>query len=381
MSIAASWPRLGPLPAFLDVRSGEPVTRVRVPNGDHMWLVTEYALGRKVLSDARFSRAAAARPEAPKWSSVNPSPNSIMSMDGAEHARLRRLAAAAFSTHRVAEQTPFIEQVADELLDRLGSGTRPADLVAGYTSPLPVAALGALLGVPPADRPIFDASVVALFDMAEDATTSKAHHELILVDYMSSLVGSKRREPQDDVLSVLVQANDGGTLSRAELISFGLALLMAGYETTAGQLSMSVLALLTEGGMPAGGLDDAAIEELVRTTPATPMSFPRVAIEDVDLGGTLIRAGEAAIVSLLHCNYDDRVFAEHDGGRRQPKHLTFGHGPHRCLGATLALLQMKVALSRLWQRFPGLRLGYGDDSVLWKDGLATRGLAKLEVEW
>jgi cytochrome P450 len=376
MSIAAPWRGLGPLPAFLDVRPDTPVTLVRVPTGDPMWLVTDYALGRMVLSDPRFSRAAAARPEVPKWGAVNPSPNSIMSMDGSAHARLRRIAAAAFTTRRVTEQAPFIERVAGELLDGMATGSR-ADLVAGYTSPLPLTALAALLGVPVADRPRFDASVAALFGMDAGTGTSRAQHELILVDYMSYLVARKREEPRDDVLSVLIRANDGGSLSRAELISFGLALLMAGYETTAGQLSMAVLALLSRDAVAADAWDDAAIDELIRLTPATPMSFPRVATEDVQLAGTSVRAGEAVIVSLLHCNYDENVFGEQ---RRDARHLTFGHGVHRCLGAPLAQLQIKIALACLWRRFPGLRLA-GDDAVRWRDGLATRGLARLEVEW
>ncbi|WP_405163056.1 cytochrome P450 [Nocardia sp. NBC_01499] len=383
MSIVASRLGLGPLPAFLDPPSRRPVQRVPVTGGAHMWLVTEYALGRMVLSDKRFSRAAAARPEAPKWHAVNPSPNSIMSMDGAEHARLRRIAAAAFTAKRVAELAPFIERTADELLDTLAAGGRPADLVSGYTAPLPVATLGALLGVPAADRPRFEDSVVALFGVAEpvpDGEIHRARHELILVDYMSSLISRKRREPQDDFLSVLIRANDGGTLSQAELINFGLALLMAGYETTAGQLSMSVLALLS-GGTTWDAVDEKTIEELIRTTPTTPVSFPRVAVEDVPLGETVIRAGEAVIVSLVHCNHDDSVFAEPDpvGGRRPAQHLTFGHGVHHCLGAPLARLQLKIALPRLWQRFPGLRLAEGAGSVRWKDGLVTRGLARLDV--
>ncbi|MEV6637311.1 cytochrome P450 [Actinoplanes sp. NPDC051470] len=384
MSIDVRRRRLGPLPAFLDVSPTGPVTWVQVPHGDPMWLVTDYVLGRTVLTDARFSRAAAARPEAPRWSSLNPSPNSIMSMDGAAHARLRRLAAAAFTTHRVARQAPLIEKIADELLDTLAAGPCPADLVAGYTAPLPLAALSALLGVPQADRPKFDSSVVALFGMTEAGDgTVRAQHELLLVDYMSSLVAGKRRQPGDDVLSALVQANDGGALSRAELISFGLALLMAGYETTAGQLSMSVLAILAGDAGPGGVPGAGTIEELIRVTPATPMSFPRVATEDVELGGTLIRAGQGVIVSLLHCNYDEDVFPapERVDGERPPRHVTFGHGVHRCLGAPFARVQLEVALTRLGTRFPGLRLAAGDDAVTWSDSFATRGLARLAVAW
>ncbi|WP_225726852.1 MULTISPECIES: cytochrome P450 [unclassified Nocardia] len=375
MSITGSRYRIGPLPEFLAIRPDSPVTPVRLPTGDRVWLVTDYALGRAVLADARFSRAAAARPDAPKLGTVDPSPDSIMSVDGAAHARLRRLAGAAFTTHRVAEQAPFIERIADELLTALADGPRPADLVAGFISPLPMAAMGALLGVPPADRPKFDASVTALFEMSTDDGTKRARHELILVDYVSSLISSKRRDPRDDVLSALIRANDGGTLSHAELINLGLALLMAGYETTVGLLGISVLALLSDAELRVRPLDEATIEELVRLGASTSVSAPRVATEDVELGGTTIAAGAAVVVSLLHCNglFDETT--------NPTTHLTFGHGLHRCLGAPLARLQLRIALARLLRRFPGLRLADGPDAVRWKAGLATRRLTALSVEW
>ncbi|MFI9588360.1 cytochrome P450 [Streptomyces sp. NPDC052236] len=308
-------------------------------------------------------------------------------MDGREHARLRRITAAAFSTHKVAKLRPFIEQVTDDLLDGMAHEGAPADLVSSFASPLPVAVLGTLLGVPVADRPIFDSSVEVLFDITASSDEQKARRQLGLVDYMSTLIDRKRRGEDDDLLTELVRAHDGGVLSNAELISLGLALLTAGYETTVGQLSLSVLALLN-GVLPREVLKDesrvdAVVEELLRLTPSTPLSFPRVAVEDVELGGVAIRAGEALVVSLLHGNYDSTVFAEPEsvGYDRSAPHLTFGHGVHRCLGAPLARLQVRTALVRLFERFPELRLSNDRTAVSWKDGLVTRGLSRLDVAW
>ncbi|PSM42992.1 cytochrome P450 [Streptomyces dioscori] len=374
--------RIGPLPSFLATPSDEAVKQVRMPTGDDMWLITDYAVGRAALADTRLSRAAATRPDAPKWGSVDLSPNSIMSLDGADHARLRRIAVAAFTSARVAAQAAAIEEAADALLDQLQVAGPGADLVGGYASPLPMVALGSLLGVPLADRPAFDAAVTALFDMTPRGVRRRGHHVLTLIEYMSSLIERKRDVPGQDLLSALVQVEQSGEMSRAELINLGLALLMAGYETTTQQLSLAILELLTGDG-PDGKCVESLVDELLRKTPSTPISFPRVATEDLVLGGTTVRQGEAVIVSLLHCNHDAEVFCPSGKQRhaRRPAHLTFGHGAHRCMGAPLVLLQMKIALTRLWQRFPGLRLAPGDESLVWSEGLATRGVSKLIVEW
>jgi cytochrome P450 len=378
---------LGPFPDLLDGSGTAAVERVRTPVGDWMWLVRDYALGRQVLADPRFSRAAAVRPQAPKLNSANPAPTSIMSLDGAEHARLRRIVAMAFTTGRMARLQPFVAETAEQLLTTMEQHGSSADFIEAYASPLPVTVLGALLGVPAADRPLFDSSITVIFDIATSTEEEKSRQQLRLVDYMLNLVADKRPGVTDDLLTGLVAAHEAGQLSKAELISLGLALLTAGYETTVGQLSLSVLALLRSGDPTRHVGDDqqltTLVEELLRTSPATPLSFPRVATEDLRLGPVSISAGEAVIVSLLDGNRDEAVFADPATvcvGRSAP-HLTFGHGVHRCLGAPLARLQLRTALEVLFRRLPKLRVAPGEDAVVWKSGLLTRGLARLTVEW
>lgn len=379
--------QFGPLPEFLTPPEPGRVVSVRTPVGAQMWLVRDYELGRQILSDPRFSRAAAVRPEAPKVNTANPSANSVMSLDGAEHAHLRRLVAGAFTPRRVAALAPSVERLAGELLDRLADRGPPADLIAAYADPLPLGVLSTLLGVPRKDHELFASWVDVLFDVTASDDHEKLWRRVALVDYMSDLIERKRRKPGEDLLSTLVEEHDRGELSKPALINLGVALLTAGYQTTAGQIGLAALVLLLDP-EPRRAVQDGlvvpVVEELLRLTPSTPVTFPRVAVQDVELDGTTVRAGQAVIVSILDSNRSAAAFPDPEQLkiRAQPAaHLTFGHGPHYCLGAPLARLQLVVALSGLLRRLPDLRLADGDTSVVWPDGLATRGLSRLEVTW
>ncbi|AQT74920.1 MULTISPECIES: cytochrome P450 [Streptomyces] len=388
---------LGPLPEFLGqyvaaeghVPDGIDVVPFFTPAGDKMWLVCDYALARRVLTDRRFSRAEAVAPQAPKLNDAQPVPNSMMSMDGADHSRLRRVVTKAFTTGRTAAMAPAVEELADRHLDALEASGPGTDLIEALVAPLPLAVLCSLLGVPPEDATRFRDWVEVLFDISASTPQEKARRRLELIDYMADLIDRKRRRPQDDLLTSMIAAHEQGDLSMGELLTMGLTLLMAGYETVVGQLGLSVHALLHDPaayGEVCGQPDRLAptVEELLRLTPSTPISFPRVAVEPVPLGSVTVQAGEGVIVSLLHGNRDGRTFPEPgllDPQGRDAAHLTFGHGVHRCLGAPLARLQLQIVLGRLTRRFPTLRTAAGPDAVVWKDGLGTRGLARLRVEW
>jgi cytochrome P450 len=380
--------RLGPLPAIVAPGGAGPVARVSAPTGDQVWLVSDYRLGRLVLSDPRFSRAAATRPGAPRVNSVNPASTSMMSMDGAGHARLRRLVAGAFAPRRVAALAAQIRRLVDDLLDEVCSADRPVDLVAAFTVPLPCTVISVLLGIPADDRAVIRDWAGVLFDVSAGTDRDKMRRAFALVGYMSKLVDRRRAEPGDDLMSTLIAAHDVGRLSRAELVDLAVAVITAGYETTAGQLGLTILSLLLD---PAPRRElrhpataAAVLEEYLRLAPATPTTFPRVALEDVDLGGVTVRAGQAVVVSLLHGNRDGVVFTDPhrlSSTRRSAAHLTFGHGAHYCLGAELARLQLNIAVPALLRRLPDLRLAAGADAVGWNEGMATRGPARLRVTW
>jgi nocardicin N-oxygenase len=379
---------LGPLPEFLQDGSGQ-VLPIVTPAGDRMWLVCDYALGRFVLTDKRFSRSEAVKPHAPKLNDAQPAPNSMMSMDGTEHARLRRIVAGTFTSGRVIGMTAFVERLASQQLDAVAASGPGADLIEGLARPLPLAVICSLLGIPREDGDQFRNWVEVLFDLSASNPRDKASRRLELVGYMTKLIGRRRKQPGQDLLSAMIRAQGHGVLSVEELVTMGLALLMAGYETTVGQIGLSVLSLLSD--PPARDelcqrydLLDSAIEELLRLTPSTPLSFPRVAVETVSVGEVTIHRGEAALVSLLAANRDSKVFPEPERLKpsgRYAGHLTFGHGVHRCPGAPLARLQIRIALRGLLRRFPTLRLAADPAAVIRKDGLGTRGLSQLLVEW
>ena len=388
MTYPALVDRIGPLPALLDRPAAEPAMRLRAPTGDEVWLVTDYRLARLVLTDPRFSRAAAVLPEAPKINTANPAPSSMMSMDGAEHARLRRLVAGAFAPRRIAALAPDVQRLVDELLTTMDSKGAPADLVESFAAPLPIAVISTLLGIPAQDRARVQEWAGVLFDVTVGTARDKARRGFALFEYMSRLIERKRAQPGDDLLCGLIAAHDAGAVSRTELVDLALAILTAGYETTVGQIGLSVLSFLRDPA-PREELRDerstaAVVEEYLRLTPATPITFTRVALERVDLGGVTVEAGDAVVVSVLHGNVDPAVFPDADRlvpAGRSTAHLTFGHGTHFCLGAGLARLQITIAMRTLVRRLPHLRLVDGEDAVGWYEGLATRGLTHLLVTW
>lgn len=374
---------IGPLPDHLRQGGGATVPIV-TPMGDRMWLVRDYALARLVLADARFSRAEAVTPHAPRFNDAQPVPASMMSMDGSEHARLRRIITGTFTSGRVAAMAPGIERLVDRHLDDLEAAGPGADVMDRLAVPLPLAVLCTLMGVPHEDSRRFGTWVGVLFDISASTPQQKVRHRVELARYMAGLVERKRREPGADLLTALIERQEGGELSRTELVTMGLSLLMAGYETTIGQIGLTVLSLLAGPDRRDGFLERpaAAVEELLRLNPSTPLSFPRVAVETVELGDVTVRAGDGVLVSLFDANRDERVFPAGAAEDRRPApHLTFGHGPHRCPGAPLAQLQVRIAVERLLRRFPQLRLTDDDRAVVWNDGLLTRGPAHLHVSW
>lgn len=374
-------------PEYAALREHEPVSRISLPYGGEAWLAVRHEDVRTVLSDPRFSRAALLDRDVPRTSPRRLTDPTLHTMDPPEHHRLRRLVAAAFSPRQVDRLTEHAQQVTDELLDRL---TPPADLVASLAVPLPIAVICHMLGVPVADRDQFTRWIdVAL---ATTAFSPAEIHEAFtrLKDYVAELVAIRRRgEPTDDLLGALVQARDTeGRLSENELVILGVTLLYAGLETTSNHIGNFLYILLTHPAQLAALREDPdllerAVDELLRFVPTvTSAGFTRIATEDVELGDVLIRAGDAVMVNLDAANRDTDVFADPDHldvTRKPNPHLAFGFGLHYCVAAQLAKAELKVAISTVLHRFPGLRLSTEDLS--WRRGRMVRGLDRLPVTW
>ncbi|HZE30739.1 MAG TPA: cytochrome P450 [Actinoallomurus sp.] len=383
--------RLNLDPAFAELRGQQSLCRVRLPYGEPAWLVTRYEDAKVVLGDPRFSRAAANGRDEPRSRLYQGSPDSLLHHDPPEHSRLRRLVAKAFSARRVEALRPRAQQIADDLLDRMLAQGPPANLVEDFALPLPITVICELLGIPLDDRVDFRLWSDAFLSTTRFTPEQVTEYVGRMRDYMARLIAEHRKAPQDDLLSALVTARDEqDRLSEEELLAMAEGILVAGHETTASQIPNFVYALLTHPEPLSAvradtGLIPQAVEELMRYVPlGGGVGSARYALEDVELGGVTVRAGEPVVVALQSANRDESVYTRADTldlHRQEASHIGFGHGPHHCLGAQLARMELQVALGTLLGRLPGLRFADSEQDIVWRSGTATRGPARLPITW
>ncbi|MFE5089855.1 cytochrome P450 [Streptomyces sp. NPDC056638] len=373
--------------AYERARDRPGLLRVQMEYGEPAWLVTRYADARLVLGDQRFSRAAGASHDEPRQSEGRRD-SGILSMDPPDHTRLRSLVAKAFTVRQIEKLRPQVRELTAGLLDDMEAAGPPADLVDLFALPLPVAVICRMLGVPTEDRPRFRVwSDDALSTSSLTAAEFDASREELRA-YMAGLIEQHRQSPQDDLMTALIEARDGGDrLSELELVDLCVGILVAGHETTASQIPNFVLTLLDHPDQLARlraepELIPNAVEELLRFVPlGSGAGQPRYATEDIEVGGTLVRAGSPVLVAMGAANRDALRFAAPgmlDIAREGNQHLGFGHGVHHCLGAPLARLELQEALIALVTRFPGLKLA-GD--VTWKSEMLVRGPRVMPVGW
>lgn len=382
---------LDPQPELAELRRDEPVARVLLPSGDIAWMITRYDDVRTVLADPRFSRAAAAASSGPRITAGRPSlPSSILAADPPAHTRLRKLVAPAFTARRSKQLRSYIAGLVTDLLETMENVGAPADLVTHLTQPLPLAVICELMGVPDTGREPFHAWADALKSVTAQPAEATAAALADMTDYLGELVAAKRADPTDDVLGTLIAARDQQErLSEEELVSFCLVLLLGGYQTTAERFAGMIYTLLRHPDQ----LDllrahpdrvSTAVEELLRYPQFTATGLLRVVTEDLELGGVMLRSGEAVMPIVSSANRDESVFTNADQldlFRTDNPHLTFGHGVHHCLGAQLARIELTEALGALLRRFPGLRLAGPEHPPLWKTGLTIRAPRSLPVCW
>ncbi|MEU9507202.1 cytochrome P450 [Micromonospora sp. NPDC048170] len=377
---------------FARLRAEEPVTRVTLPTGDEAWLVTGYAENRVVLTDARFSRAAAAAPGAPRLQPIPPDPTSMLNMDPPEHTRLRRLVSHAFTPRRIEDLRPALRRDVDALLDDVLAAGPPADLVAGFARRLPVAVICELLGVPGPDRGRIMRWVDLLLSLTTHPPQRVGAARGEMKAYLAGLVRATRARPGDGLLSQVIEAYDesGGT-DDEEVVMLAATILTGGFLTTAGEIALSILTLLRHPVQLAALRREPdtlprAVDELLRyNVLTTGGGLLRVATEDVELGGVTIRAGAAVLPAISAANRDPRVF-DHpdllDFGRPDNPHITFGLGVHYCLGARLARVELEEAVSGVLRRLPPtLRPANDVTALAVHPGHLVRGLPELPVTW
>ncbi|SMF94930.1 Cytochrome P450 [Methylomagnum ishizawai] len=385
-----------PYPTFRHLRETAPL----FPLQPGAWLVTRHAEADRILRDPRFAKdylSTVARrygPDAveePVFQVVN---RFMLVMNPPEHLRLRALVGKAFGVKQAAELRRLALDVAETLVEGfIGQGR--ADLMAALAYPLPVRVICAMLGLRLEDNLEFQRETQALarvFEMSRlaRADIDAANHAARMFDgYFRAVCRARRQAPGDDLISLLLRAEDGDQrLSEDEIVANITLLFVAGHETTANMLGNTLLSLHRHPDQLARlqsrpDLLPQAVNEALRYEPAVQIAA-RAALEDVALGGVGVRRGETLYVGLGAANRDPAAFPEPDAfridrpGAANP--LSFGGGVHYCLGARLARIELETALAVLFRRLPGLELPDGD-RPRWKSSLTIRGLERLEAVW
>jgi cytochrome P450 len=377
-----------------DADTGQRVSRVALPTGSWAWLVTGHEDVRQMLRSPAFS----ANMNRPGFPLLRPLPElseqaragSFIRMDPPDHTLYRRILTPEFMIKNMRRLEPLIAQTVSDALDELGRAGPPADLIGLFALPVPSIVICQLLGVPYADHDFFQQHSRTLLNRGSTVERARqAAHELR--EYLHRLIVVKQAEgPTDDLLGRLaVERLATGEITSDELVGIALLLLVAGHETTANMIGLSTLVLLRHPEQFTALRDDptiagAAVEELLRYLTIVRTGLPRLATEDVEIGGQLIRAGEGAIAMLAAANRDDAVFDrpdEFDIERGSHQHVAFGFGVHQCIGQPLARAELRIALVELVSRFPGLRLAIEPAEIEMRDDSVVFGVQRLPVAW
>jgi cytochrome P450 len=378
-----------PSPDYARFREGSPVPRIELPDGTIAYLATRHADVRQVFTDPRFSRAAAAGPNRPTRELGSLAEDSLIGMDPPQHTRIRRIVASAFTPRRVEELRPTVARLIDESIDRMLAAGPPADLITYVSAPLPIYVISKLFGIAEADQDrVREWSDGLVGDWDADPETPKA-----ALAAFGELIAERRKDPGDDLMSALIAAwDEQDDLSERELISVTAGIFVGGHETTTNQLNLFLLVLARHPDQLAAldGNDPEAIaravDELSRFIQLgdNGILLPRVTTEEVSLGGVTLPAGSAVLPAVVSANRDATVFADPDRldvTRANNPHLGYGAGPHHCLGAALARMELQEALGALLSRLPGLRLAVDESELRFKPGLVVRSLEALPVTW
>lgn len=384
-----------PPPEYAVFRAERSLTRIRLWDGSEAWLATRYHDVRQILFDPRFS----IMPSRPGFPFVSASRASMLKgekhnfafADPPEHTGLRRMLTRMFTVKSIAEMRPAIERIVDGLIGAMTQAGPPTDLVEAFALPLPSLVIADLLGVPYEDHGFFQECARQRVDLTVSPEVSLAAGNKVF-DYLDRLLRRIEADPGagGTLLSrLVVEQVNPGHLSHEDAVGMARVLLLAGHDTTATMIGAGMLTLFQNPAqMKALAADETlipgAVEEMLRYITIAHHNAPRVAMEDVEIGGQTIRAGEGVIASLPAANRDPAAFPDPDRfdiHRSAQHHVAFAFGPHQCLGQALARLELQIAFQALLKRLPGLRLAAGEDEIRYKHESMTFGVLALPVTW
>jgi cytochrome P450 len=376
------------------LRAAGPVVEVRFPLVGTVWTTTTQDLANQVLRDSGTftlrkddGDVVGFRWWMPKI--VRTIANNMLSADEPDHTRLRSIVDEAFRRQAVLEMEPRILAIAGELADGLFAEGSPSDLVDRYARKLPLSVICEVLGLPLADRPKFTAwaSGFTRFTSAFGFLTV-VPKIFAMKSYMEERLEAARETGGEGLIAELVRVEEeGGRISRDEMVAMLFLLLFAGHETTTHLISGSVHELLRNPGLRDWLEEDwsranLAVEEFLRFVSPVQFSKPRFVRKDVELGGVRLKKGDKIMPMLAAGNFDPQA-NEHPGEldlkRRPNRHVAFGAGIHFCLGHQLARIEGKCALRALFERWPKLELAIEDSSIRWRTRAGLRAIERLPV--
>lgn len=377
---------------YAELQREAPLARIKLASGREAVLVTKHEYVRALLEDERLSadETTPGYPHLYEGAFESPLKGTFMRADGEAHYRVRRMLGKDFTAKRAEALRPHIEAVVDECLDAMAAQATPLDLVPAYAFPIPSRTICYLLGVPYADRDVFEKNTRAMMNHKSQREEVQAAMGAIYA-YLDDLVTKKLANPQDDLISRLAKEElEPGHLGRQEFITILLILLVGGHETTATMIGLGVFTLLHHDEQRQELLRDPslwpnAVDELLRHQTIAQSPTQRVALADIEIGGETIRRGEGVVFELAIANRDPSAFPEPDRldlRRNARAHLAFNHGPHICLGHAMARAELEIAFRKLFTRFPTLRL-----AVPWQEvpvrppSVGLFGVESLPVAW
>lgn len=384
-----------PPAAYATYRAEQPIAKVTLWDGSVAWIITRHREVRQALSDDRFS-AVVYRPDFPKLSPTKDAlyahePPTFFRMDPPEHGIYRSMLSNQFAFAAINAFRPRIQAIVDGLIDDMLAKGPPTDFIKTFASPLPSIVITELLGVPYEDHGFFEQRTQARLDIRSDReTVLQAGREMLA--YLDRLLSKREQDPGqgDDMLSRLVlEQIRPGYLTHDEAVPMAELMLRGGHETTASQIAMGLLTLFQHPDQLRLVQDDpalvkSAVEEMLRFNTIVQFVGARVAIDDVEIGGQLIRKGEGIYALIASANRDAARFPEpdcFDVTRKMNPHLAFGFGTHRCIGELLARAELQIAFTSLLQRLPGLAPAVPLDEVAYKAEFFVYGPHGLPITW
>ncbi|GAA5112537.1 cytochrome P450 [Haloechinothrix salitolerans] len=376
---------LDPIPELRTMREHAPVSKLRIPFGVNVWLVTGHAEAKAVLADAKNFSNDFGNVVGKAGAHAEQNPGGLGFADPPHHTRLRKLLTPEFTMRRLSRLTPGIDAIITERLDEMAAAEGPVDLVESFALPIPSLVICELLGVPYEHRHEFQQLSMQRFDLFGGADASLGAISQSL-DFMQRFVEQEREEPGDGLIGMIIREH-GDEVTDRELAGLADGVLTGGFETTASMLALGALVLVRDPDARKRAMHDNGsvrdlVEELLRYLTVVQVAFPRFARRDIEIGGTRIAEGDVVVCSLSGANRDAALgpgMEDFDASRQPTQHFAFGHGVHRCIGAELARMELRAAFPALLRRFPDIRLAVPEDELEFRETSIVYGVESLPV--